>query len=150
MYLPFLHWMDVFKEDMKDCDCLWLKHTPQTKRCLTQAFKCDFILFNEDLFGLHEHVCSHLCMILGDCGTEQLAVVACQHSAACPSLMESNICTRRCSSGMVCVCELQTVCAHPLAAICSTSQQAAALTTPSIWLLRSAIPVTRWCCPQSK
>lgn len=42
------------------------------------------------------------------------------------------------------------MCAHPLVAICTTSQQAAVLAAPSIWLLRSAVLVTCRRCPWGK
>lgn len=48
------------------------------------------------------------------------------------------------------VCVYQTMCAHPLVAICTTSQQAAVLAAPSIWLLRSAVLITCRICPCSK
>lgn len=64
--------------------------------------------------------------------------------------MVSNICTSRPVSAVASVCVYQTMCAHPLVAICTTSEQAAALPAPSIWLLRSAILVTCQHCPCSK
>lgn len=64
--------------------------------------------------------------------------------------MLSNICTSRPVSAIVSVCVYWTMCAHPLVAICATSQQAAVLTASSIWLLRSAVLVPCSRCPWSK
>lgn len=50
----------------------------------------------------------------------------------------------------LCLCVYQTMCAHPLVAICTTSQQAAVPAAPSIWLWRLATLVTCRCCPWDK
>lgn len=66
------------------------------------------------------------------------------------SLVHTQIFARagRCLRSSVCV--YQTMCAHPLVAICSTSQQAAVVAAPSIWLSRSAVLVTCPRCPWGK
>lgn len=103
------------------------------------------------------HFCG-LCVLLCDCAVQtdktegggELILPLCVLTFSSLSLVHTQIFARagQCLRSSVCV--YQTMCAHPLVAICSTSQQAAVLAAPSIWLLRSAVLVTCPRCPWGK